>query len=279
MGDHFAAFSFVDRIIELDPGRRARALFAIPASIAEFPRALVAEAVGQLAAWVAMSKIEFRGRPVAALADETRFHDQARPGDTLELEVDITDCDDAAVAYGGAASIAGGTIAELRHCLGPMLPCADFDAPELLRERFTLLCGRGAPPGRFGGVMLAAPVQTAHEQGKSLRATLHVPTSAPFFADHFPRRPVFPATLMLDAQMRLAMQLAAESPPSASSSWTLESMTRVKVRSFTTPGQAVELAADATTTAHGTRRVELAGRFEGKPVATARVEFRAAQMS
>ncbi len=54
-------------------------------------------------------------------------------------------------------------------------------------------------------------------------------------------------------------------------------MTNVKVRSFTTPGQAIELGADATTTEHGTLRVALAARFEGKPVATARVEFGASQ--
>ncbi|MEI8334007.1 MAG: transcription termination factor NusA, partial [Chloroflexota bacterium] len=39
-----------------------------------------------------------------------------------------------------------------------------------------------------------------------------VPAAAPFFADHFPRRPVFPATLLLDAQIRLALPLAAQSP-------------------------------------------------------------------
>ena len=63
--DHFAAYSFVDRIVEFERGSRARGVFAIPAAIDAFPAAFVAEAVGQLAAWVAMDAIEFRGRPVA----------------------------------------------------------------------------------------------------------------------------------------------------------------------------------------------------------------------
>src|SRR5271169_4264701 len=88
--EHFTAFSFVDRVTALDPGKSACGVFAIPAGIREFPRALVAEAVGQLAAWGAMSHIEFRGRPVAALAAETRFFDEPRPGQTLELEVLLT---------------------------------------------------------------------------------------------------------------------------------------------------------------------------------------------
>jgi hypothetical protein len=73
MSDHFAAFSFVDRITALEPGLRARGTFAIPPHIDAFPSCLMAEAVGQLAAWVAMAHIRFRGRPVAALALETRF--------------------------------------------------------------------------------------------------------------------------------------------------------------------------------------------------------------
>lgn len=217
MGDHFAAFSFVDRITLLEPGRRARGIFPIPSDIAEFPRSLVAEAVGQLAAWVAMSAIDFRGRPVAALADRTTFHSLAQPGDVLELTVDLDDCDDDAVAYGGSASVGGQPVAELEHCLGPMLPCADFDSPEALRERFALLCAEGDVPGRFHGVAIAAPIPLAHEPGRSLSARLDVPASAPFFADHFPRRPVFPATLMLDAQMRLALRLARETE--TPSSW------------------------------------------------------------
>jgi 3-hydroxymyristoyl/3-hydroxydecanoyl-(acyl carrier protein) dehydratase len=273
MDEHFAAFSFVDRIIELEAGRRARGIFAVPPGIREFPPALVAEAVGQLAAWVAMSKIEFRGRPVAALAAETRFHGDVRPGDLLELAVEIEDCDDEAVAYGGWASVGGRRVTELEHCLGPMLPTAEFDAPEALRERFALLCGEGAVPGRFGGVELEAPVVTEHAPGESMRALLKVPMHAPFFGDHFPRRPVFPATLMLDAQMRLASALAAESPSGRDHGLVLRRMNNVKVRSFTTPGQEVELTAAATAQDDGGVRVALAARFAGKPVATARVEF------
>ncbi len=273
MNEHFAAFSFVDRITSLDPGKSARGVYAIPAGLREFPRALVAEAVGQLAAWVAMSAIEYRGRPVAALAAETRFYAAPMPGQMLDLAVELTDCDDAAVAYGGTAHMQGHCVAELIHCLGPMLPAADFDSPDALRERFNLLCGEGATPHRFTGVDLLQPVVTEHVAGRSIRATLHVPEAAPFFLDHFPRRPVFPATLMLDAQMRLAAGLAAESPLAAAGPLSVRRMTNVKVRSFTTPGQKVELGADATPHEDGTLRVTLSATFDGKTVSTSRVEF------
>src|SRR5207249_5630088 len=94
MSDHFAAFSFVDRITELEPGVRGRGTFAVPETLARFPACLVAEAVGQLAAWVAMAQIDFRGRPVAALANETIFHGDVAPGSQLELSVEIEALDD-----------------------------------------------------------------------------------------------------------------------------------------------------------------------------------------
>ena len=127
---------------------------------------MVAEAVGQLAAWVAMSKIDFRGRPVAALATETIFHGDVAPGSRLELDVEIEALDDEAVAYGGSARFDGATVIELRHCLGPMLPVQEFDAPEALRERFRLLCATGAPAGRFRGV--ATPELIALEGSTAL---------------------------------------------------------------------------------------------------------------
>ena len=135
MTDHFAAFSFVDRITALEPGVRAHGAFAIPPRIDAFPPCLMAEAVGQLAAWVAMAHIGFRGRPVAALALETRFLHGARPGQRLDLTVDIEHCDDEAVAYGGSADIDGARVIELKQCLGPMMPVADFDDPDALAAR------------------------------------------------------------------------------------------------------------------------------------------------
>src|SRR5881392_3848085 len=131
-----------------------------------------------------------RGRPVAALATETRFHGDAIPGRTLELAVDIDDCDDDAVAYSGSASVDGKTIIELTHCLGPMLPVADFDEPDALRQRFALLRTIGASPHRFEGVTLPTVVTREHVPGHALKATLPVPPDAPFFGDHFPRRAV-----------------------------------------------------------------------------------------
>jgi len=277
MSDHFAAFSFVDRITEFAPGAHARGWFAISRDIAEFRPCLVAEAVGQLAAWVAMDKLDYRGRPVAALATETLFEGDAAPGDLLELDVDIEDCDDEVIAYGGWAKVSGRRIIELRHCLGPMLPVEEFDSPDELRERFALLRGRGAAAGRFRGLPPLTVTAGTRGPDKSMRATLLVPERAAFFGDHFPRRAVFPATLLLDVQMRLAVELAnsiGDRPGAAA--MTPSRMTNVKMRSFITPGQQVDLNVEMLPPASaegGPARLALSAHVGDRAVATARVEL------
>jgi len=280
-GDHFAAFSFVDRITEFAPGKSARGIFHVPAAVRAFPACLVAEAVGQLAAWVSMEHIDYRGRPVAALAGETRFLGRVVPGDSLALAVEIDDVDDDAVSYRGWADVNGARVIELNDCLGPMLPVADFDAPESLRERFALLRGAGARPDRFPGVDTVIAETLEHEPGRSMRARLKVPASARFFADHFPRRPVFPATLLLDAQIGLATTLAHEVRAGGNGATLVPTrMTHVKMRAFIVPGQEVESLAEVSGTQEGTTRIALSARDgDGKTIATARVEFVAAGVS
>jgi len=274
MNDHFAAFSFVDRITGFESGVHARGSFAVPRDLPTFPACLVAEAVGQLAAWTAMEKIDFRGRPVAALATETIFHGEVVPGSILDLAISVASCDDEAIAYSGEASVDGTRVIELRDCLGPMLPVADFDAPEALRARLTLLRTEGAPAGRFQGVATPALSMLEGEPGLLSRASLDIPVSAPFFADHFPRRPVFPATLLLDSQIRLALDLArAAVGPALAETLVPKRMTNVKMRSFIDPGAAVVLEAQLAATNDVHQAVRLSAAIDGRTVATARLNL------
>ncbi len=271
MGARYSAFTFCDRITEYEPARHARAQFAIPPGIGEFSSCLVAEATGQLAAWVSMAHIGFRGRPVAALAGETRFAGDVAPGQLLDLVVDIEHCDDDAVAYAGRASVGGHTVLELVDCVGPMLPQEDYDAPEDVARQFELLRGPGAAPGRFPGIE-RPPLNTLEQvSGKSRRARLDVPDDAPYFADHFPRRAVFPATLLLDSAIRVARDLAREQPQGGS--LRPSRVTHVKMRDFTLPGQSVDIAAEALAPGQAAARIGLTMKVGERTVATARVEF------
>jgi hypothetical protein len=84
---------------------------------------------------------------------------------------------------------------------------------------------------------------------------------------------VFPATLLLDRQIRLAMDLARSAIDSA----TLcpQRMTNVKMRSFIAPGQEVLLGAEMAAATDRAGTVRLSATIADRTVATARLDIAA----
>lgn len=274
MSERFRAFSFVDRISHR-AGGRIEGRYTVPATATRFPASLMAEAVGQLAAWSAMAQLDFGSRPVAGLAASTRYHRIAAPGETLLLEADIERCDAEAVAYRGRALIDGHVALELADCVGPMLPMDEFDDPAAVRADFDTLCTTGAAAGRFTGVPRPQIEVQEHAAGQRLRARLQVPdrAAAPYFDDHFPRRPVFPGTLLLDALAGLAVQVARDALPVPTTVTLLpRQVSNVKIRSFTAPGSTLELEIDLLDADGDRAALKLGARSADRTVATARVE-------
>jgi 3-hydroxymyristoyl/3-hydroxydecanoyl-(acyl carrier protein) dehydratase len=275
MDGHFRAFSFVDRIHPPEREGQIRGSYAIPASIVAFPPALVAEAVGQLAAWVAMATMDFRRRPVAGLASSMELLATVRPGQLLELAVDLETVDAEAAAYHGTAQADGVPLIQLRHCVGPMVPVEEFDAPQALRDRFALLCGPGAIPGAFAGVPPLRLHRTDGEEGRTLCATLAVPdATTPFFSDHFPRRRVLPGTLLMQANLELAGALAGQlPPPSAGARWKPRAVSHLKLRDFVPPGETVEIAAQLHRMCSDHVSLMVQTRKAGRVIGSVQVQF------
>jgi 3-hydroxymyristoyl/3-hydroxydecanoyl-(acyl carrier protein) dehydratase len=273
MSGRFRSFSFVDRITRREAGR-VEGHYSLPLGV-QFPASLMAEAVGQLAAWSSMAQLGFAHRPVAGLASAVHYHRLPQPGCTLQLQADIERCDAEAVAYSGKAFIEGRLALELVDSVGPMLPMEEFDAPEAVRADFHTLLGAGAAPGRFGGVPLPELHDLQAQSGERLGATLWVPeaTAAPYFADHFPRRPVFPGTLLMDALAALSVQLVRQSGPLATAGELVSrKVTQVKIRSFTAPGARLQLEVVLQDADAQRARLKVAARSEDKTIATARIE-------
>ena len=269
------AFLFVDRITEIVPGKAARGCFTVPKDAPDLSPCLAAEAVGQLAAWVAMAKMEFRSRPVAGVTSEAKIKGRAAPGAVLDLEVTLESCDTDAVLYDGQARTGGLPIVELIQSVGPMLPMEDFDDPDAVRERFQLLCGAEALPKGFSGDASLDPhiILTERDPGKRLRAQICVPRSAPFFTDHFPRKPVLPATLLLDAQIELAVGLAAEAvDPAVRMLLRPTRVSNLKLRSFIPPGEALGIVVEVLAASRASAEIALAAEVGGQRVSTARLE-------
>jgi 3-hydroxymyristoyl/3-hydroxydecanoyl-(acyl carrier protein) dehydratase len=274
MSQRFRAFSFVDRITQCSR-QTIEGEYTVPAAVERFPASLMAEAVGQLAAWAAMANCQFAVRPVAGLAGSTLFHRTAAPGQTLHLSATLERCDEEAVAYRGQALIDGQIALQLTDCVGPMLPMEDFDAPDAVRADYERLRTTGVAPGRFGGVPLPQIDALEHAAGERLRARLVVPerSAAPYFDDHFPRRPVFPGTLLLDALSALAVRVAREAMAvSASVELAPRRVSDVKIRSFTAPGSALELAVERIDSDSEGVRLKVVARSDGRVSASAGIE-------
>lgn len=97
---HRYPFLFVDRITELEPGKRAVGIKNVTGNESFFPGhfpgypvmpgVLVIEALAQVAAVAVLTLESYRGRiPLFAGIDNARFKRPVFPGDTLRLEVEI----------------------------------------------------------------------------------------------------------------------------------------------------------------------------------------------
>jgi 3-hydroxymyristoyl/3-hydroxydecanoyl-(acyl carrier protein) dehydratase len=286
MDGHFNAFTFVNRITALQPGISARGNYFIPPHIETFPQSLVAEAIGQLAAWAAMSAVDFKRRPLAGIAGMIELLAPIRAGQTLELSVELESVDDEAAAYRGSASADGIPVVQLQNCVGPMLPVEEFDDPNALRKHFAVLRGNGSTPGGFGGIPALEFSRSGGEPEKSTRADLQIPASAEFFADHFPRRPVFPGALLMNLNVQLAAMFAAEIPivgqasslsdgQDARPTWNLRAISDLKLRAFIPPGEQLELEAKVFSRTENSLAMIVETRKEKKLAGSARVLFSA----
>jgi 3-hydroxymyristoyl/3-hydroxydecanoyl-(acyl carrier protein) dehydratase len=275
MDEHFRAFSFVDRITSVQEGRRIRGRYTIPSGLNEFPLALVGEAVGQLAAWAAMAAVNFDQRPVAGLAGCLELFPAPRAGQVLELAADLENVDADSVEYNGTAHVDGRLVMRLQDCVGPMMRLADFDDPQALRKRFEELCQSGASPRSLPDLPQLTLERTGGDPGRHISATFQVPSEAPLFADHFPRRHVFPGSLLMHLNLQLGAALASEIAPPSGSRWVAGTILDMKLRSFVPPGASLRLEARLKQRSNESATLALETRTNEELIATSGLALKA----
>ena len=279
MTGHFRAFSFVDRITSVQLGSHVRGAYQIPPNVDVFYRPLIAEAVGQLAAWASMAALDFKVRPVAGIAASIELLAEVQPGQTLELAADIESVDETAVSYCGTALVDGVPVIRLNHCVGPMLPQEDFDDTQAVKNRYALLCNGGAAPGAYGGVPLVNFENVTSEPGQWLRANLPIPMAAPFFDDHFARRPVFPGTLFMQKILELATDVAMHIPSTSGGAWLARTIADGKLRTFNPPGDYLDFEAKVAKHEGDSLVIAVEARKAGKLTGGAKIIFQAEKKS
>jgi 3-hydroxymyristoyl/3-hydroxydecanoyl-(acyl carrier protein) dehydratase len=267
-------FLFVDRIEALDEhGGRG----AFDPGQPGLPPWLVLEAVGQLAGWVAMARGDFLSRPVAALVGEAQLDPALWRGDVtgpLQLEARLERIDGRAILYSGSASCGGRVVARLARCVGPLLPLPLFDDPDAVRQRLAALRGGGGATRHEVPAPPPAAEQVRIGPGGARTAQIAVPVEAPYFPDHFPRRPVLPATLLAAALDHLAAPAAAAALGAAAAR--AVAVHDYKVRAFSEPGSRLEIAAQPDATVDGVVAVRVQASTDGKRTASGRFDYRVA---
>ncbi|CAM3776097.1 3-hydroxyacyl-ACP dehydratase FabZ [Alicyclobacillus pomorum] len=122
---HRYPFLLVDRVTELDPGKRAVGYKMVTINEPHFtghfpayavmPGVLVTEAMAQLGGVAVLTLPEMKGKlPMMAGLDELRFRGQVRPGDKLEMEVIIDRLRGTMGKGHGIAKVDGQVVAEGR---------------------------------------------------------------------------------------------------------------------------------------------------------------------
>ncbi len=267
-------FLFVDRISALDHDTAHGALDLPPDG--GLPSWLIIEAVGQLAAWIAMARSHFTLRPVAAVVSEVLLPDTdlgGCRGTPIELRARVDRYDGRAVRYSGSAVCGGAVVANLVRCVGPLLPVEAFDDPVAVRHRLAALCAGGS--NATVGLPSNPDLQGLTRQSDGAqRAVLHVPSTAEYFADHFPRRAVFPATLLAEAQNRLAVAVAAEALGVDAGRVRAAGVHDLKVRAFSEPGSELHLTAALHEVSDGIAAVRVSATTDGARTATGRLDYR-----
>ncbi|WP_454783045.1 hydroxymyristoyl-ACP dehydratase [Legionella sp. WA2022007384] len=258
-------FLFVDRIVESSPGELIRGIKHITSNdtfltVDEqgrpcFIPSLIGETLGQLAAWNVMALQEFTRRPVAGIVARASMHRRAYVGETLLLESFIEHIDDSVMQYHSEARVGSELVFSLDGALGPLLPMDDFINLDEVKQQFSeinrpgdwsVISKESGPEVDdyllMGSELSVMPMTfdriRSSEPGVSLIAEKRISRAAPYFADHFPKKPVLPLTVLLECKLNLAYEFVQRA--GYTTHYQVSEFRKIKMNEFVYPGDVLE---------------------------------------
>ncbi|KTC90845.1 3-hydroxyacyl-ACP dehydratase FabZ family protein [Fluoribacter dumoffii] len=258
-------FLFVDRIVESSPGQLIRGIKHITPNdpfltVDEqgrpcFIPSLIGETLGQLAAWNVMSLQEFTCRPVAGIVASASMHRPAYVGETLLLESFIEHQDNSAMQYYSEARVGNERVFSIEGALGPMLPMDNFIDLNEVKQQYNeinrpgdwlTVCAESTPIANDEPIInLQLPVVPmtfdrirSCQPGVSLTAEKRITRAAPYFADHFPKKPVLPMTVLLECKLNLAYEFIRRAGYPVD--YKVSAFRKIKMNEFVYPGDILQ---------------------------------------
>lgn len=155
----------IDRLVALEPGRRACARVTFPADAEVFadhfpgfpvvPGVLLTEAMGQTGGWLLVATSGFSRWPLLSMIHAAKFLRQVVPGDEVEIEAELRGVQTRAAEISATASVRGQLVARARLLFHEIDPPLDGSAAGRFRDWaegvFRDLGGRDLLPRRDEG--------------------------------------------------------------------------------------------------------------------------------
>lgn len=264
-------FQYVDRIHSYEVGKSIRGIknctrnepfyYWLPSGVRVLSPAVVSEAMAQLGGWLKIISFDFKKRPVF-LADEiTTYHGIVQAGDVLDMHIEVVSFDEDVIVTKGTASVEGKVVIESKCTRGYMLPMEEFDDPAQVRRMFNHLykpdfANVSRVPGSATKLKAIAGSGTfeslrfldgliEHEPYKKVTAFKNFANCEPYFADHFPRRPVTPGVMLLTFMGEVCQYVVKDDiyMPIRARALVPTAISNVRFRKFVEPGDQCTLKA------------------------------------
>ena len=144
-------FLLIDRITELVPGERIRAVKAL--SLAEeyladhFPRfpvmpgVLQLEAISQVASWLAFVSSDFKMKGTLSELGTIKFKDFVKPGDQMIIEVFLQSSDSEGITFKATVKVNDKVKTTLTSARLRYIPVEELEDPVEAQEYFDYLSG------------------------------------------------------------------------------------------------------------------------------------------
>lgn len=289
-------FLFVDQLLAYEPGKGATGVKHVTAMDTYLMpthggrpallSCIVGEAIGQLCSWYVIKALDAKYRSVGGIVSKVNMYGQAYVGDSILLEIFVDHLDEQAVNWHGHASVRGKTILEVESSVGPCLPMAEFNDPEEVKMQLRMI-DRPAEfvAQREGQAFIPSNIQyypeltsydriISWEKGKEVIAEKNITLIAPYFIDHFPRKPVLPISLFLETQLQLGQLFLTDLMGFETMNHFHPRIVRnIKMKDFVQPGQV--LTTRLTLKERSDERIVLAFHSEinGRKICFAEAEY------
>ncbi len=256
-------FYLVDRILEVEPQQRIRALKLASGHdllVEKHPKVgpvlapvLIIESLAQTSAWLILATTDFAQRGVLAGLRHIEFGRPAPVGSRLDLTSEVDSWSDEAVVFNVEASLHGESVVRIEGALCFLIDADRLEDPQQTEAHYRGLCSGEKPTGDAPTrPVVPRPVEAPQWvpydavaeviPGSEATAVKSVVMADPVFATHFPRLAVMPGVLLMQSVVEVARELLGASC-NHSTHWYLRTMQGARFRKYVRPGDELVLRA------------------------------------